>query len=141
MEKQYVTIQLKSSIQHPEQDEETHNLQLTGECIQKSGRLYLKFVETQDSEAVQTTVKLGEEDALIMRSGAVNMRLPFELEETRPGNYGNGPAAFELIVQTKRLEFVGNVSNGQFNVGYNLLAEGAILGTYKLSITYSEGTK
>lgn len=135
-----VNIQLSSSIGHPGQDEETHELHLTGQCIRKAGRLYLKYQEVQNGAAIQTTVKMGDEDALIMRSGAVDMRLPFQLEEERQGIYGNGPASFELIVKTERLEFTEDTSGGRFSVSYNLLAEGSILGTYKLTITYSEGT-
>ena len=37
-------------------------------------------------------IKMGNGDALIMRSGAVKMRLPFDTEENRTGEYGNGPA-------------------------------------------------
>ncbi len=40
-----------------------------------------------------------------MRSGAVKMRLPFDTEENRAGEYGNGPATFTLQVKTNHLEF------------------------------------
>lgn len=137
---QNVNIQLSSSIRHPEQDEETHELHLTGQCIRKAGRFYLKYQEVQNGNTIQTTIKMGDEDAIIMRSGAVNMRLPFQMEGERQGIYGNGPAAFELIIKTEHLEFTGSASDGRFSVSYDLLAEGSLLGKYKLTITYSEGT-
>jgi len=137
-----VRIQLSSTISHPGQDEETHEIHATGQYIKKADRVYLKFNEDQSGDQVQTTVKMGEEDALIMRKGATNMRLPFVLDGKRHGTYGSGPANFNLIVKTNLLEFIekedGN--SGSFTVNYDLIAEGSVLGEYKLLFTYTEGT-
>ena len=134
-----VDIQLHSSIRHPGQDQENHELSLTGQLIEKKGSYYLKYAEQQNGQSVQTTVKMGAQDALILRSGAVSMRLPFILKGERPGTYGNGPASFNLLVKTTELEF--NQQAGQFRVAYELHAEGSLLGTYELTITYTEGTR
>jgi uncharacterized beta-barrel protein YwiB (DUF1934 family) len=133
-----VDIQLHSTIRHPGQDQEIHELSLTGQLIEKKGYYYLKYEEQQNGNSVLTTVKMGTEDALILRSGAVTMRLPFILEGERPGNYGSGPASFNLLVKTTRLEF--SEQAGRFHVTYELHAEGSLLGTYELTITYTEGT-
>ena len=142
METQNVTIMLNSSIRHPEQDEETHELHAIGQYIKKAGRSYLKFNEEQSGNRIETTVKMGDKDALIMRRGAVDMRLPFNLDEERQGTYGSGPANFQLIVKTNNLEFTKLVDGfgGRFTVAYELVAEGSVLGIYELTITYSEGT-
>lgn len=138
-----VQIRLHSSIKHPGQDKETHELQAMGRYIEKTNSLYLKYEEEQNGQKIQTTVKMDDSDALIMRSGAVKMRLPFDTERTRPGEYGNGPASMKLLVKTKRLEFTEKEErgDGRFNVAYELHAEGALLGTYEITITYSEGIK
>ena len=142
METKDVTIRLSSTICHPGQDEETHEVHATGKYIKKSDRVYLKFNEDQNGDRIQTTVKMGEEDALIMRTGATDMRLPFDLDGERHGTYGSGPANFNLIVKTNLLEFIeqedGN--SGSFTVNYDLIAEGSVLGIYKLLFTYTEGT-
>ena len=142
MESRNVNVRLSSSIRHPEQDEETYELLATGQYIIKAGRSYLKYEEEQNGKRIQTTIKMGAEDALIMRNGAVDMRLPFNLEGERFGTYGNGPATFDLRVKTERLEFIEkeDVFGGKFGVMYTLLAEGSILGKYELTITYTEGT-
>lgn len=136
-----VQVRLHSSIKHPGQDKETHELEATGRYIEKSNSMYLKYEEEQNGQIVRTTVKMDDDEALIMRSGAVNMRLPFDTERARSGEYGNGPASMKLLVKTNRLEFVGKAQrgDGRFNVAYELHAEGSLLGTYEITITYSEG--
>ena len=140
---QPVIIRLQSSIRHPGQDEETHELETLGRYIEKSNTSYLKYDEVANDQEIRTTVKMGNAEALIMRSGAVDMRLPFIADGERPGAYGNGPANFKLIVKTNRLELTEreDVLGGRFGVAYELHAEGALLGTYELIITYTEGTK
>ena len=138
----YVTIKLHSSIRHPGQDEEKHELNAKGLLIEKAGKSYLKYEEQQSGKSIQTIVKLDSTDALIMRRGAVTMRLPFVASGERPGTYGSGPATFDLVVKTAKLDFTEQEDNsgGRFNVNYDLHAEGSLLGTYELTITYTEGT-
>ncbi len=117
-------------------------MSLAGQLIEKKGISYLKYEEQQSGNRILTTVKMGTKDALILRSGAVTMRLPFTTDGERAGTYGSGPATFDLLVKTDRLDFVEEMdgSGGQFNVAYGLHADGSLLGTYKLIITYTEGT-
>lgn len=138
-----VTIRLHSSIRHPGQDREAHILEAEGRLIEKAGTSYLQYEEEQNGQKIQTTVKMGTEDALIMRKGAVKMRLPFATDGQRPGEYGTGPASLNLLVRTKELEFAEETEtgSGQFAVAYELHADGSLLGTYELTITYTEGTK
>ena len=137
-----VLIRLYSSIRHPDQDEEKHELTANGLLIEKAGKSYLKYEEQQSGKSIQTIVKLDSTDALIMRRGAVTMRLPFVAAGERPGTYGSGPATFDLVVKTDKLDFTEqkDKSGGRFNVNYDLHAEGSLLGTYELTITYTEGT-
>jgi len=138
-----VFIRLQSSIRHPGQDEEIHELETTGRYIERANTSYLKYDEIANDQEIRTTVKMGNNDALIMRSGAVDMRLPFIADGEKPGDYGNGPANFKLLVKTNRLELTEHQdgSGGQFGVAYELHAEGSLLGIYELLITYTEGTK
>jgi uncharacterized beta-barrel protein YwiB (DUF1934 family) len=137
---QPVRIRLHSSIRHPGQEIEKHELTATGRLIEKANAFYLKYDENHNGENIQTTLKMSDRDALIMRSGAVKMRLPFDTEQNRAGEYGNGPATFALQVKTNHLEFIEEPKGGQFSVQYELHTEGSLLGTYKLNITYTEGT-
>lgn len=137
-----VQVQLHSSIQHPGQEKETHSLQAMGRYTEKNGSVYLQYEEEQDGQKIQTTLKIGRKEALIMRSGAIKMRLPFSIEEDRFGEYRSGQGRLKLQVKTTTLNFSQEEArNGKFLVAYELHAEGSILGTYELSITYLEGTK
>ncbi len=140
-----VTIRLHSSIRHPGQDQETHELKAKGRLIEKAGTSYLQYVEEQNGQSIQTVVKMSAQDALIMRKGAVTMRLPFIAEGERLGEYGTGPASLKMLVRTKKLDFVEEMeretASGRFAVTYELHADGSLLGTYELMITYTEGTK
>lgn len=135
-----VSILLHSSIQHPGQDKETQEIELTGSYIAKPQSSYLKYEEQQENGAVQTTVKMAEDQALIMRSGAINMRLPFTLNEIRLGKYNNGPVELKLYVKTSAIEFKEepNSSNGRFHVQYQLIDGDAKVGTYEITMTYTE---
>lgn len=137
-----VEIRLHSSIQHPGQEKEIHEIQATGRVIEKANSLYLQYAEEQNGNEIKTLVKMGKDEALIMRSGAVTMRLPFEIDRERPGEYGSGPANMKLIVKTNELEFKeeSDQASGRFGVNYELHAQGSRLGTYEITITYSEGT-
>lgn len=135
-----VHIQLHSSIQHPGQEKETHALQSVGKYMEKNGSAYLQYEEEQDGEKIQSIVKLGSKEALIMRSGAIKMRLPFSIDEVRLGEYRNQQMALKLQVKTTALQLKQkDKRNGTFSIAYELHAEGSLLGTYELSITYSEG--
>lgn len=137
-----VRISLHSSIQHPGQDKETHEMQMAGSYLEKAGNAYLRYVEEQDNEKIQTTVKMGNDEALIMRTGPLKMRLPFVVDGERPGEYKNAHANFKLLVKTKKLNYLKETDiAGRFVVHYELYTEGSLLGTYELSITYSEGIK
>lgn len=120
-----------------------HEIQTTGRYIEKAGISYLRYIEEQDGAEIQSTVKMGNDDALIMRAGALKMRLPFFTDSDRAGAYSNAQANFKLLVRTKHLEFIKEATNteGRFSVHYELHTEGSLLGTYELSITYSEGIK
>lgn len=137
-----VQVQLHSSIQHPGQEKETHKIQAIGRLTEKSGSVYLQYEEGQDNEKIGTILKMNAEEALIMRSGAIKMRLPLVENEERQGEYRNGPVALKLQVKTTHLVFNKETGQkGSFQAAYELHAEGSIVGLYELSITYSEGKK
>lgn len=140
---QAVHIRLHSSIRHPGQKSETHELHAEGRFIRKPSAVYLKYDEEHEGTTIQTTLKISDRDALILRNGAVKMRLPLDMEQNREGDYTNGPVKFALQVKTLQLEFTEETleAGGQFFVHYELYTEESLLGTYKLRITYTEGTK
>lgn len=134
-----VKVTLKSAIQHPGQEPDQVELETDGTIVEKAGSRYLRYEEGKNQETIKTIIKLNPEDALIMRTGALQMRLPFELNGTRFGTYANGPLSMDLQVQTKALSIEAERTAGTFHVHYEMHSEDAMLGSYQLTITYAEG--
>lgn len=135
-----VHIKLHSSIQHPGQKKELHKQMIQGKQIVKNGTFYLQYTERQDGAEIQSIIKLGAKEALIMRSGAVQMRLPFAEGEERIGQYKTTHLAMQLRVKTNQLQFEEGADGGTFVVKYQLFDGQHLLGTYELQIIYTEGT-
>lgn len=135
-----VKIKLKSAIQHPGQETDTYELEIEGTIVEKAGSRYLRYVEEQNRELIKTMIRLDPEDALVMRTGAIRMRLPFELKGKRVGTYANGPLSMDLLVVTKELSIKTEQTAGEFHVHYDMHSEQSLLGSYQLTIHYAEGT-
>ena len=129
-----VNIELKTTVRQPGAEEETFNLQSSGTMTVKNGQRYLQYEEKQDELDIRTTVKFGEEEALILRSGGLDMRLPFLLDGEQQGNYTNEHGTFLLTTATHEL----SVSDTRFFVRYDLSMGASAVGEYKMEIMYTE---
>ncbi|BDH60568.1 hypothetical protein MTP04_06980 [Lysinibacillus sp. PLM2] len=137
-----VKIKLNSTIRPTEGDHESYELWLQGSFIRKSNKMYLRYEEVLDGKTIRTTVKMNDHNALILRSGGVKMRLPFNLQEKQNGHYDTEYGTLPLLTKTHRLTHVHNDNNsieGNFNVQYDLIIGGQSVGEYQLEIQYSEG--
>ena len=61
----------------------------------------MKYDEVQEDKIIRTTMKLGHEKALIMRAGAVSMRLPLNIIEQQKGHYESEFGSMPLVIDTK----------------------------------------
>lgn len=123
-------------------NEETYELWLQGTWMKKDGKMYLRYDEILEDQTIHTTVKINNDKALILRSGAVNMRLPFSLESKQNGHYDTMYGTLPLQTKTHRLGFEHTEENnisGRFNVQYDLIISGQSVGHYTLEIQYTEG--
>ena len=136
-----VKIQLQSAIQHPGQEADMYKLEIDGEIVERAGNRYLRYEEEQNRDLIKTMIKLDPEDALIMRTGAVQMRLPLERHSSRVGTYTNGPLAMDMVIETQALSINSHETEGQFHVRYDLHSEQSLIGSYELTIHYTEGTQ
>ncbi len=136
-----VKITLKSAIQHPGQEAEMYQLEADGEIVYKAGNRYLRYEEEQNREITKTMIKLDPDDALIMRTGAIQMRLPLERHGSKVGTYTNGPLAMDMVIETQDLSIDFHEAEGRFHVRYDLHSEQSLLGSYELTIHYTEGTQ
>ncbi|MFJ7880828.1 DUF1934 domain-containing protein [Lysinibacillus sp. NPDC096826] len=137
-EKSQVNIKLISTIRPIDGESETVEMWLKGQLITKADSLYLKYEEMQDEKTIRTTMKLDKERALIMRAGAVKMRLPLNIFEQQIGHYESEFGSMPLVTQTKNMLFTRHVMRGDFHVQYDLLMGGQSVGNYTLDITFTE---
>jgi len=136
--KSQVNIKLISTIRPIDGESETIEMWLDGQLINKADSLYLKYEEMQDDKTIRTTMKLDKERALIMRAGAVKMRLPLNIFEQQMGHYESEFGSMPLTTQTKNMQFSRQGMRGDFYVQYDLLMGGQNVGNYTLDITFTE---
>ncbi|QUG40453.1 DUF1934 domain-containing protein [Psychrobacillus sp. INOP01] len=129
-----VNIRLLSAIRHPNVQEETINLETKGTLTLKGNQYYLVYEEMQDEKIIRTTVKLSGKTALILRSGGVKMRLPFERGELQTGSYDTPYGTLMITTNTKHLHF----EDGHFQIEYELIINDEVAGTYTLELIYTE---
>ena len=131
-----VKIRVKTDVAH-EGERETFELSLFGRLFKKDGSTFLKYDEVQDKGVVHTIVKLADRNALILRSGALKMRMVFEQGQQLNGSYESQYGT--LLVTTDTQIFTHNSNNagtGQAELVYKLLMQGGAVGTYTMNIHY-----
>jgi uncharacterized beta-barrel protein YwiB (DUF1934 family) len=107
----------------------------TGEFFQKENASYLQYEESSDQGSIRTTVKVAGNEALILRNGAVKMRLPFALYQPMRGTYKLPFGKFETMTLAKNI----SLSKGKIDLLYDFSMQGApSVGTYHLEITFQE---
>lgn len=133
--KQSVKIKLTTTIRQPGAEEQVMELRAKGQLTEKNGRHYLQYEEHQDGLEIRTTVKLGETEAVVMRSGGLQMRLPFLLDHEQTGNLRQGEQSF--LLTTKAHELV--LTESRFKVRYDLALGNDYAGEYEMEIQFTEG--
>ncbi|MGE8204978.1 DUF1934 domain-containing protein [Heyndrickxia sp. NPDC080065] len=128
-----VNIHLKTVIKQ-DQEEDNYELMLQGLFYQKGNAAFLKYDEVLEEGTVHTIVKMSDRDAVILRSGAVKMRLSFHADVEKNGSYESPYGTLLLSTRTKKIE----TSEGQFLLKYDLCMNGEVSGTYEMYITYRE---
>lgn len=135
-----VKIKLSSTIRPLESDVETYEMWLDGQWLQKGDAYYLKYSEQQQGQEIRTTIKMNDERALIMRSGAIGMRLPLHLDEQQTGRFETELGSLPLHINTKKLHYTPNANDGEFHTQYELIISGEVAGQYMLTIEFTEAT-
>ncbi|MEH7415924.1 DUF1934 domain-containing protein [Neobacillus drentensis] len=129
-------INVKTTI-HQQEGSETIELKVFGRYFEKDGAAFLKYEEVLEEGTVRTIVKVTPDEALILRGGAVKMRLPFKLHKKLRGSYEMPFGVFETMTLTRRLEH----TKGLIDILYDFTMQGSPAGTYHLEITFQEDEK
>ncbi|WP_445505588.1 DUF1934 domain-containing protein [Niallia sp. 03091] len=114
-----------------------------GQYLEKDNSKYIKYEEIIEEGSIKTIIKIAEKEGLILRSGAVKMRLSFMLNKLRNGSYESPYGVFQLVTDTKRmtLEKSPNHTSGTFDLLYDLKMQGNQNGTYHMTIIFKEEKK
>ncbi|ETI69846.1 DUF1934 domain-containing protein [Neobacillus vireti] len=128
-----VKINVKTTID----EQETFELVVFGRAYRKGDAFYLRYEEVHEEGTVRTIVKVANEEALILRSGAVKMRLPFRLHTELRGSYEMPFGTFETITMARRIEH----KEGLIDILYDFTMQGSPAGRYHLEITFQEDKK
>ncbi|MDZ5471769.1 DUF1934 domain-containing protein [Bacillus sp. 31A1R] len=121
-------------------EKETFELTTFGRYYEKNGSSFLQYEEVMEEGTIKSIVKVSEEEVLILRSGAVSMRMVFQKEKKLRGRYETPFGQMELTTRTKRLNHSYNeeTNKGLVDLLYELNMQGSNAGTYHMEITFEE---
>ena len=134
-----VKIHLVTKVRQ-EGEEEAFELVVFGRHYQKGDTVYLKYDEVQEEGTIHTVVKITGEEALIMRTGAIKMRLRFRLSEEMGGSHDSPFGSLHLSTRTQRMihRQSEHTCEGRFSLLYDLSMQGSPAGHYEMQIDYKE---
>jgi uncharacterized beta-barrel protein YwiB (DUF1934 family) len=137
-----VKVRVTTAIDDGKQ-KETFELTTFGRYYKKGSSYYLQYDESMEEGTVHTTVKIKNEEVLILRSGAVSMRLHFLLDKKTPGNYQSPYGLLQTEADTRRMELAFNEESteGNIEILYEFIIQGSHAGTYQMNIDYKEERK
>ncbi len=123
-----------------DQDEEAYELTVFGRHYQKGDTIYLKYDEVQEQGTIHTVVKITKDEAFILRTGLLKMRLNFKLNEQKRGSHESELGTLFLTTDTK--QFVHHETNdhcdGRLHLAYELSMQDTLAGFYEMEIVYKE---
>jgi uncharacterized beta-barrel protein YwiB (DUF1934 family) len=133
-----VKMNVKTTIFQDGQEEIIEGTAL-GDFIQKENASYLQYEEITAEGSIRTIVKMAGTEALILRNGAVKMKLPFKLNQEMRGSYELPFARFETVTVAKHIDLCYESGRGKLDLQYDFSLQGAPgTGTYQLEITFQE---
>lgn len=134
-----VKIKLVSTILPTNGERETYEMWLGGSIVQKGGNDYLRYEEVQQEQTIRTTIKLAEQGTVILRNGAVKMRMPLNIDQPEIGHYESMYGALPLETTTHQLAIEQQASGStRFTTQYDLRVAGNSVGNYTLEIHFTE---
>ena len=134
-----VKITLKTKVIQ-DQINESYEFIVFGRYYEKENASYLIYDEILENGTIHTTVKIKDDQVLIIRKGAINMRQTFKKDHLMSGTFETGLGTFILTTNTRRLDFNWDEvqKKGILNINYQLIMEQVDVGTYHLSFTFKE---
>lgn len=133
-----VNIHVKSVIREGS-DTETIEFRTTGFYYMKKDKIYLSYHEEHDAGKVKTIVKASENEVLVMRSGAIEMKQRFRPGSRTVTHYKMPFGRLELGVDTKAVSVTHQPPDGKISVEYDMIVSDEQKHLHKMSISYRGG--
>lgn len=138
-----VKLYIKTVIYHPESTEpENYELIVFGHYQRTQAATYIRYQEVLDEGNVNTTVKIAhdDEEILILRNGAIKMRMVFRPNKPVSGTYHAPHGYMEIVTEAKSFahEHIDETNAGTIKLKYDLSMQETLAGTYNLEIKYKE---
>jgi uncharacterized beta-barrel protein YwiB (DUF1934 family) len=134
-------IPVKITVKTTIDQQDTFELLLFGRYYEKGHASFLQYEEVMEEGSVRTIVKVAAGEGLILRSGAVKMRLPFQLNRKMTGSYEMPFGRFETRTLAKKIDHSYQNGKGRIDIVYDFTMQEEPAGTYHLEITFQEEMK
>jgi uncharacterized beta-barrel protein YwiB (DUF1934 family) len=134
----HVLSEIRSQHDH---EKETIEVTTTGEYFLKGKTIYIRYEEKHELGSVKTTVKIAENDVVIIRSGAVTMKQRFTLGTLTLTDYSIPFGKLQLETYTQSLSFDQHELEGKLIILYDLKIAENETHVHKLMMTYKEEQK
>ncbi|EMG27105.1 hypothetical protein X560_1514 [Listeria fleischmannii 1991] len=137
-----VKIHITNIVRQMDAEEKTE-MSVSGVFYQDEKSNYLQYEEKQMTGIIRSVLKISESELLLLRSGAVNMRLHFFKDQRRSVasvDSGAGKLAFESELIGYRETFCESPFSGKITFQYDLLSGGEFIGSYEVSMRIEEET-
>lgn len=115
-------------------NKEPFELTAFGRYSEKGDSTYLQYDEMMPEGTIHTTIKLKNGEVLILRKGAVDMRLHFITNKKTSGTFNTELGLMMTEADTKKVA----IGEGQVEIRYDLNIQGSHAGTYHMNIQYEE---
>ncbi|MGN9866955.1 DUF1934 domain-containing protein [Bacillus swezeyi] len=133
-----VKIHVRSVIQEGS-EAETIEFRTTGFYYMKKDKIYLTYHEEHEAGKVKTIVKASENEVLVMRSGAIEMKQRFRPESRTATHYKLPFGKLELGVDTKDISVNHHAAEGKISIEYDMIINDDQKHLHKMSISYRGG--
>ncbi|OLO42239.1 hypothetical protein BTR23_03175 [Alkalihalophilus pseudofirmus] len=138
--KRSIKIRMETNIRH-NNEKETHFLKGKGNVYEKNGYTYLLFKEIHnDKMNVQTTIKIGHNEATIIRHGDLAMRQNYTVGENTEGTYRSPYGFWKTNAKTHACTYKEptNKNKGLLLLKYDYFLQDEPSGTFDVRITIEE---
>jgi uncharacterized beta-barrel protein YwiB (DUF1934 family) len=135
-----ILVELETTIKDGSRQEKT-TVQANGTLTPKGETTYIRYDEEMPEVGhVRNMIRVGQNEATIIRNGAVKMRQRFRQGMTTEGQYESPVGVISMETTTKRFDYERGSAEGigRLNLVYHLMLQGQQAGQFELTMKLKE---